>query len=175
MKSLKFIVIIAFMFALVTVNNFAATETADTLLAKIMLKLISFDKKLERFGSPIKIGVTDDGLLIALRSMGETTIMGKTFSADKIVLSKDVTNYHVVFINNGFKSNLEEIVKTANEKKILTFVGDKTLLKLGFAVALEIEDDLPVIWMNLVNASKAGSEIDMSSLTLVIIKGFIKE
>ncbi|MCP4220642.1 MAG: YfiR family protein [bacterium] len=158
-----------------TVVKVEAVETADTLLAKILLKLVSFDKNLKRFGDKIVIGVTDDGILTGLRKMAGTKILGKDFEAKKLVLADEVAGCNAVFIGRALKSEFAGIVKTCKDKKILSFCTNRDYLKKGFAVALEIEDGKPTIWMNLLNAGGNGSKISLDSLELVIVKGVMKE
>ncbi|MCP4154407.1 MAG: YfiR family protein [bacterium] len=175
MKTLKVIFVLIFVLFTLTATLSAANETADSLLAKILLKLISFDKQIARFGDTITIGVSEDGMLLALRKMSDTKILGKKFSAIKLLLPEEVEKCNVIYIGSSMRKRLPEISKITRAKKVLSFSPHNSYLKKGLAMALEIEDSLPIIWMNLANATREGSDISLKSLKLVIIKGMMKE
>ncbi len=175
MRGLRITILLIFVIFTLAGTLTAQQETKDSVLAKIVMKLISFDKNISRFGDTITIGATDDEMLKALRQMSETKILGKQFTTFKLLQPEETTKCNAVFLGNGLKAQHSEIVKLAKEHKVLTFVADKDALKKGFAVALEIEDNMPVIWMNLQNASECGSKISLDSLKLVIVKGKMRE
>ena len=101
--------------------------------AQMVLKIISLDRNISRFGDPIKIGVSSKSMLRALKRFSKTPVKGKAVQPELMAALEEVGGYHVVYIDKNWKSNYKAVCDTASEKKILMFAADDDAVERGNA------------------------------------------
>jgi hypothetical protein len=113
MKTMKNkIMLSVIIFVVLMAAQVYAVDVPFDIQAKLMLKIISMDRNVARFGDPIKIGVSSDDMLSALKAAG-LTIGGKSYSAEKLASPDDAAKYKVVYVGKGMAANYNAIAAKA--------------------------------------------------------------
>ncbi|MGE5344290.1 MAG: YfiR family protein [Candidatus Omnitrophota bacterium] len=166
----KFFCLMVVFVALMGIQIYAEGVPADV-QAKLMLKIISMDRNFGRFGDPIKIGVSSDEMIGALKSTG-MTISGKSFSAEKISSPDDAGKYKVVFIGKNMSGNASAITSKASGRQCLVFSeSEDVVVSGGGAVSFKVVGSSPKIVVNLENAKKQGTDFPADFLKVTVVVG----
>lgn len=155
---MKKILTLTLIFLFITASSYSE-QVPVNVQARLMLKIISVDLNFDRLGDNIKIGVTSQQFLIAIRSLGNFKIKGKPFTVEKISSINEIHKYNAVYIDAGFQVQYNDLGQKAGKSKILTFCGQAKGVKgPGGAIAFIMLDGKPKILVNLNNAKDQGSD-----------------
>ncbi len=141
------------------------------LQAKLALKILTFDKNFQRYGNPIKIGVTSDSLYSAFKVLeGRMKVKGRDFIVGKLSSLSDISNYNVIYIGTNWKSKYAEAGAKAEEAKALAFGEDEECVKSGAAgVGFKVIGGKPKIIINVTSSKAQGSNFPATLLKMAII------
>ena len=166
--SLFFIAIMVFSFSL------TAGSVNLKLQSKLLLKIVSYDKNFSRFGDPIKIGVSSDEMLAALKGLG-LKIKGKSFAAEKMASPDDIAKFKIVYIDENWKANYGAVADKAKAAQALVFCNDAGFVESGGgAVSFKLINNKPKIVVNLGNAKEQGTDFSSGFLKVTVIIGGMK-
>ncbi len=148
-------------------------EVPFDLQAKLILKILEFDKNFDRFGDPIKIGVSSDEVLNGLNALKDSlSIKGKKFVAEKMIALADISRYKVVYIDTNWSSEYKNAAKKAIENRCLMFARDENaVINGGAAISFKTVDGKPKIVLAIAAAKEMGSEFPANFLQLAITIG----
>jgi hypothetical protein len=151
-----------------------SVDVPHPLQAKLMLKIISFDRNFTRFGNPVKIGVSSDLFLEVLKTTG-LSIKGKSYMAEKINGVDDIANYKVIYVGKEWASQYIEASEKAADNKCLVFCETEAgVLNGGGSVSFKVVERSPKIVVNIANAKKQGTDFPAVFLKSTIVVGGLK-
>jgi hypothetical protein len=146
-----------------------ASEDAQ---AKMILKILPYDRNFNRFGDTVKIGVSSKHMLKALREQKKDTLRGKKLVVEMLNSLEDIPNYSVIHIGRNWSKNYEAACAKATEKKILMFCGSyQAVEKNQAAIAFRILQRNVKIVLNLKVSKDQGTEFPSNLLKLSIVVG----
>ena len=164
------LILLALSAALVVLSPYylTAQEVPLNLQVKLILKIVSMDRNFDRFGDPIKIGVTDDDMMKELGAIkGKLTIKGKDFSVEKMASPGDVANYKVIYVGKNWADKYTAASAKAAENQCLMFCqAEEGVMTGGGAVSFKVVEGKPKIVVNLENAKKQGTDFPAGFLKL---------
>lgn len=151
-----------------------SVDVPHPLQAKLMLKIISFDRNFTRFGDPVKIGVSSDAFLTELKNTN-MSIKGIKFEAEKINNVDDIANYKVIYIGKDWaKQYIAASEKAATNQCLVFCETEEGVLNGGGSVSFKVVDTSPRIVVNIANAKKQGSDFPAIFLKSTIVVGGLK-
>ena len=112
-------IISAFVLIVIISGVVYSQDVPANIQVQFILKILTMDKNINRYGSPIKIGVTSNSMLSAFNSASGITIAGKPFVANIISSVDDISNYTVIFVDTNWKSNYSAAGKIASANKVV--------------------------------------------------------
>ena len=158
----------------------AASQTVPvSLQAAIFFKVLSYDSSISsKSGSQITIYVVTDKKTSSQKNeimAGFNKLSGKPLGGKTVkVVSIDAAN--VVNINDSAgviyapsgsdRDTVEKIISVASERKIATLGGDETLVEMGIAVGLTVEEGKPKIVVNFPASQEQGMKLSSKLLRL---------
>ncbi len=150
-----------------------ASEDAQ---ARLILRIVLYDRNFNRFGDPIKIGCSSKHMAKALNDQSKGTLRGKKVIIEQMDSSADVGKYGIVYIDRNWKKEYEAVCVTAKEKKILMFCGsyqavEKNQAGLAFRI---IQKSIKIV-LNLEMVKEMGSEFPSNLLKLSVLVGNLKQ
>ncbi len=149
-----------------------AQDVPFDLQAKLMLKILSMDRNLDRYGDPIKIGCSDDAFLSEIGGISGVTIKGKTFKVEKINTLNDIGRYKVIYVGKNWSNNYTAAAAEAVKNKCLVFTqSEDGVLSGGGAVSFKVMDGKPKIVVNLENARNQGTDFPANFLSITMVVG----
>jgi hypothetical protein len=143
------------------------------LQVKLILKIVSMDRNFDRFGDPIKIGVSGDDMKKELEAIkGKLTIKGKEFLVEKMASPGDVANYKVIYVGKNWTDNYSAASAKAAENQCLMFCqAVDGVMSGGGAVSFKVVEGKPKIVVNLENAKKQGTDFPAGFLKITLVVG----
>ncbi len=139
--------------------------------SKLLVKIITYDKAIDRYGEPIIIGVSSFKMKKAL-NMLHIKIKGKKFIVKKMNSTEDIKKYKVVYIDYNWQDKYEKIGKIIKKHPCLIFCNDSDLVEAGVgAVSFKTIKDRAKIIVNLGNAKSQGARFVPAFLRITIIIG----
>lgn len=150
-----------------------AQEVPLDLQVKLILKIVSMDRNFDRFGDPIKIGVSADDMIKELEAIkGKLTIKGKNFSIEKMASPGDVANFKVIYVGKNWAENYSTASAKAAENQCLMFCQtEEGVMTGGGAVSFKVVEGKPKIIVNLGNAKKQGTDFPAGFLKITLVVG----
>jgi hypothetical protein len=149
-------------------------DVPHSLQAKLMLKIISFDRNFTRFGDPVKIGVSSDVFLEVLKGT-KLSIKGKGFVAEKINNVDEIANYKVIYVGKEWANQYIAASEKAAATKCLVFCETEDgVLNGGGSVSFKVVETSPKIVVNIANARKQGTDFPAVFLKSTIVVGGLK-
>lgn len=137
---------------------------------QFILKILTMDKKMNRFGDKIKIGVTSDEILGAFKGVSGITINGKPFIVTKLSSPGEVSNYNVVFIDTNWKGSYDAAGQKAAAGKALMFCSEEEGVKNNRGgIGFKVIDGKPKILSNINNIKKQGSEFPVNFYKMSVL------
>jgi hypothetical protein len=136
----------------------------------ILLKIISLDENLKRFGEPIKIGVVSDKIFRQLKALEEKIkIKGKHFKTEKINSLKTVAGCKIIYITKEMARNRFNEIEKLVEDDCFIFCEDEESILFGHgAVLLKVVDKFTHVVVNLDNVRRQGASFPEEELDLVL-------
>lgn len=173
MKTSKIIFAVLALSLLLGVGVYAVDVPYD-LQGKLMLKIVSMDRNVARFGDPIKIGVSSDEFIKALNDLKGSgmKVGGKDFVAEKISSPADAGKYKLVYVGKEWAANFNAVSNAAAGRQCLVFCGvEEGVVNSGCAVSFKVMGAAPKIVVNLENAKKQGTDFPADFLKVTVIVG----
>ncbi len=151
----------------------AAQEVPFELQVKLILKILEFDRNFDRYGDPIKVGVTSDEVLRGFNAQRETlTIKGRKFMAEMMSSLADVGKYKVVYVDKNWKSDYKAASAKAAENKALMFAREEdAVVSGGAAISFRTVEGKPKIVMAVGAAKNQGADFPANFLQVTIVIG----
>jgi len=141
--------------------------------SKLLVKIITYDKAIDRYGEPIIIGVSSLKMKKALNTLN-IKIKGKNFIVKKMDSIEDIKKYKVVYIDYNWQDKYEEIEKIIKTHHSLIFCNDSDFVETGVgAVSFKTIKNRAKIIVNLGNAKNQGARFVPAFLRITIIIGRI--
>lgn len=145
------------------------------LQVKLMLKILSVDRNFARFGDPIKIGVSDDAFIAALKGASAMKVKGKGFVAEKMSTTADIAKYKVIYVGKNWASQYAAAAAAAGSSSALMFCETEDgVLSGGGSVSFKVVGKTPKIVVNLENAKKQGTDFPAGFLKITVVVGGLK-
>jgi hypothetical protein len=161
------------MVALFSVLAFSQEVPMD-LQAKLMLKILSMDRNFNRFGDPVKIGVSSDEFILVLKDMG-LTLKGKEYVVEKLNTLDDIANYKVIYLGKNWEGQYAAASEQAAANECLVFCEtEEGVLNGGGSVSFKVVETSPKIVVNIENARKQGSDFPAVFLKTTVVVGGLK-
>ncbi|MCP5106854.1 MAG: hypothetical protein GY950_25950 [bacterium] len=137
----------------------------------ILLKIISMDRNLQRFGNPIKIGVNSDKIFHQLkRCEKKYKINGITFKTGKFNSIETASQFNIIHITNKWKRNRFSAIETLAENGCFIFCEDETSILCGYAAVLfKVGNKYPHVAINLDNSADQGADFPEDLLDAIVI------
>lgn len=133
----------------------------------LMLKLVTYDRNFERYGDPVKIGVTTGEAAEILKKHRHIRLKGKKFVFRKIDKIDQVKNYHLVYMGKNWRSRYRKAADTAKKSKTLLVCQEVEALTNGGSVSFTLSASGQIqMWVNLPNAIQQGVDFSSDFLTL---------
>jgi hypothetical protein len=150
-----------------------AQEVPFELQMKLIMKILEFDKNFDRFGDPIKIGVTSDDVLTALNAQKNALqVKGKSFIAEKMATPADIAKYHVIYVDKNWSAEYKTAAAKAGDNKALMFTRDEEgVMNGGGAISFKTIEGKPKIMLSIANARTQGSDFPANFLQLTVVIG----
>lgn len=140
--------------------------------AQLMLKIISLDRNMGRFGDTVTIGVTSDAMLRTLKRFDKRPIKGKSFTVGLMQTLDDIAAYNVVYIDKNWEKNYKAAGDAAIAKKVLMFCASfKAVERNEAGVAFKTVLGKPRIVMNLGVVKLQASDFPSGLLQLTMVVG----
>lgn len=170
---MKRIIIIAVVAFVMTGTGVLFSQSVQKdIQAQLILKIVALDRNGGRFDDPIKIGVTSDAMLRALKRFNKQTIKGKAFTVDLMTTLEDIAGYNVLYIDKNWKSNYNAACEKAIEKKAIMFCASAEAVEVGEAGAsFKTVLGKPKIVLNLKILKKQAADFPASLLQLATVVG----
>ncbi len=149
----------------------SAQGVPDDVQGKLLLKVISFDKNMARLGNPIKIGVSSDKMLAAMKALSAIQINGKSFTVAKLASAADVGKFNVVHVGEESAGLIPKVAAAAKASKTLTFSGTKSGVEKGLAVGFFVSEGKPKIVISPAAAATVGSDFMENFLKVSLVIG----
>ena len=141
--------------------------------ARLMLKILSLDKNLDRYGDPIKIGVSSDQFLKELMAgQGDVKVKGKNFLAEKMTSMDDIAKYKVIYVGKNWADDYPVAAGLAAANKCLMFCEEETgVLIGGGAISFKVVAGKPKIVISLSSARNQGANFPANFLKDIVVIG----
>ena len=140
------------------------------LQVRLILKILSMDNNIDRFGGTIKIGVSSDLILNAFKSASDMKVKGKAFTVSKMASPGEIGNFGVVYVDSNWSGNYGAAASKAVSSKALMFCNDESGIKSNLgAIAFKVIDGKPKIMVNIDNAKKQGSDFPANFLKMAVL------
>jgi hypothetical protein len=143
----------------------------DVVQAELILKIIRLDRNIDRYGDPIKIGITSKNMLKIMKKNQSEIIKGKSVQVSELTSLDEIGNFNVIYIDTNWKDNYEAACNKAIAGKILMFCGSYSAVEKGQAgIAFRNLHGNPKIVINLdvVKAQGTNFPAELLKLTLVV-------
>ncbi len=171
MKNLIFFALAVFSVLMLMNVQVNAVDVPFDIQAKLMLKIIQMDRNFARFGDPIKIGVSSDEMITALKGSG-LTVSGKACVVEKLVSPDDVAKYKVVYIGKTMAGSYAAVAGKAAAAQCLVFCEvEEGVISGGASVSFKVMGTSPKIVVNLENAKKQGTDFPADFLKVTVVVG----
>jgi hypothetical protein len=156
-------------------NPVYAADVPAPMQVKLMLKILSMDRNFDRFGDPIKIGVSDDAILAELDKVkGKLKIKAKDFSVEKMGSPDDISNYKVIYVGKNWAANYAAASAKAKANQSLMFCeSEDGVMSGGGAISFKVVDAKPKIIINLGNVKDQGTDFPAGFLKITVVVGSI--
>lgn len=163
-------IIIITIFLLFIGGSIYSQDVPAKLQVRLVLKILSMDNNIDRFGGTIKIGVSSDLFLNAFKSASDMKVKGKSFTVAMMSSPADIGKFNVIYVDENWSGNYGTAAQKAAASKTLMFAGEESGVKgnLG-AVAFKVIDGKPKILVNIDNAKKQGSEFPANFLKMAVL------
>jgi hypothetical protein len=149
-----------------------AQSVQKDIQAQLILKIVSLDRNIGRFGDPVKFGVTSNAMLRALKRFSKRTIKGKAFSVELINTLDDIAAFNVLYVDKNWKTNYKAACELAIKKKAIMFCASAEAVEVGEAGgAFKMILGKPKIVLNLEILKKQASDFPASLLQLATVFG----
>jgi hypothetical protein len=167
------LVLLATVLVVLSPSYLSAQDVPLDLQVKLILKIVSMDRNFDRFGDPIKIGVSGDDMIKELKAIkGKLTIKGKEFLVEKMTSPEDVANFKVIYVGKNWADNYSAAAAKAAENQSLMFCqSEDGVMSGGGAVSFKVVDGKPKIVVNLENAKKQGTDFPAGFLKITLVVG----
>jgi hypothetical protein len=148
-------------------------DVPHNLQVKLMLKILSMDRNFDRFGDPIKIGVSSDLFLKELNAeKGTLRVKQKYFVAEKMDSPKDVDKYKVIYVGKEWAANYSAVSVKATANKALMFCEtEEGVLSGGGAISFKVVANKPKIVIHIGNVKLQGTDFPASFLKSTVVVG----
>jgi hypothetical protein len=193
-KSLHYILFVA----VITCGAIPPSASADNgsvppeLQAKLFLTALTYDKHLEKKAhTQVDIGIVyfpesaqsrEEALNLSktLEGFKDKKISGRSFHTVILTydgnggLKKKIVDEHidVLFIAQGEKKLIEEVLKVTRSEKILSCTGKAEYVSsCGVTMAVGLKDNKPKIYLNLSSAKREGADFSAKFLRVAEIVG----
>jgi hypothetical protein len=138
----------------------------------LVLKIASMDRNFDRFGDPVKIGVTSDVMLSEFQAVSHLKVKEKKFVVEKMNSLDDISKYKLVYIDANWKNNYSAAADKAGEGQTLIFAAETDYVESGgAAVAFKVVGGAAKIVLNVGNARKQGSDFPANFLKVTVVVG----
>lgn len=165
-------IVLLFTVLLVLGFNAYAQDVPHELQVKLILKILSMDRNFDRFGDPIKIGVSSDGFIKALKAEADLTVKQKKFIVEKMSSPADVGNYKIIYVGKEWAANYKAAAAKAVETKALMFCETEDgVMSGGGAISFKVVDSKPKIVINLANVKDQGTDFPAGFLQITVVVG----
>ncbi len=150
-----------------------AQEVPLDLQTKLTLKILGFDRNFDRYGDPIRIGVSSDALFTAFNSVKDTiTVNNKKIIVEKMAGPGDASKYKVVYLDSSWAASYKVVAAASAEKKILMFSSEETgVVEGGAAVSFKLVENKPKIVLSINAAKTQGADFPATLLQMAVIVG----
>lgn len=139
---------------------------------KLVLKIASMDRNFDRFGDPVKIGVSSDAMLSEFQAASNLTVKEKKFVVEKLNSLDDIANYKLVYIDANWKNNYSAAADKAAVGQTLIFAAEADYVESGGgSVAFKVVGGTAKIVLNVGNAKKQGSDFPANFLKVTVVVG----
>lgn len=166
----------------------AQTSLPAQLEAQILLRVLAYDRALERNGSgDLVIAVLYDGgsktsnyfrtnIVRALKGSPVQSVGGRPL----VIAEIDVVPGNVAqalkqrgaaaaYITPGMDSRLPALVAAAQESHVTTLGGNSLFARRGVSVSVDTFGGRPQVWVNLASARAAGADLSAALLKLATV------
>lgn len=139
----------------------------------LILKIVSMDRNFDRFGNPIKIGVSSDAVLAQFKAQeGKMKVKANDFVVEKMSSLDDIAKYKVVYVDSNWSSNYGPVTEKANGNQTLVFCAEEEYVATGGAsVSFKVVGGKPKIVINIQNAKNQGSDFPANFLQITYVVG----
>ncbi len=165
-------IVLLFAVLLIMGFNTYAQDVPHELQVKLMLKILSMDRNFDRFGDPIKIGVSSDAFIKALKGEADLKVKGKGFVVEKMASPADVSKYKIIYVSKDWAAQYKATSAKAVEAKALMFCETEDgVLAGGGAISFKVLDSKPKIVINIANVKEQGTEFPANFLQITVVVG----
>ena len=169
----RFILFFIVLFLLMLISPAYSVDVPLNLQAMLALKILSMDRNFDRFGDPVKVGVSSDEFLKEFKALeGKLKISGKNFVTEKMASPDDVAKYKVIFVGINWEKNYKAVSQKAVESKCLMFCeNEKGVKSGGGAISFKVVSSKPRIVINPGNVKAQGSDFPQSFIKGTVVVG----
>ena len=149
-----------------------SADVPHKLQVTLMLKILSMDRNFDRFGDPIKIGVSSDSFLSVIKGKEGIKVKGKKFVVEKMSSPSDIAKYKVVYVGKGWASQYSAAADAATKNQALMFCEtEDAVLSGGGAISFKVVGNKPKIVINLGNVKNQGTNFPADFLKITVVVG----
>lgn len=174
--TMKKIILLSVIALMLVSSQMYAADVPLGIQVKLMLKIVSMDRKFARFGDPVKIGVSSDEMVKELTALkGKFKIKKKDFVVEKMGSIDDIAKYKVVYFGKNWASQYADAsAKAAGNQSLVFCQTEDGVLNGGAAVSFKVVGKSPKIVVNLENARKQGTDFPSGFLKITVVVGGLK-
>ncbi len=168
-----FIFLLLVFFAASSLPLLSQTVQKD-LQAQFVLKIISLDRNFDRYGDPIRIGVTSNAMFRAMNRFSKQVVKGKKFAPELMNTLDDISKYDAFYLDKNWDANHKAALEKAKEHKVLMFsYSYRAVERAEAGVAFRTVLGKPKIVVNLGVIKEEGSDFPSNFLTMTMVFGSI--
>lgn len=140
---------------------------------KLILKILSYDKNFNRYGNPIRIGVSSQDALDAFSALEEkVSIYSKRFEVKKMNSPQDISRFKVIYVDRNWEKHYRSVAKECKEYRVLMFCRDEKNVRKGngaFSFKYDEYEEKTFIILNLNAAFMMGGNFDLEEFVKIRI------
>jgi hypothetical protein len=172
MRKIGLVLVAAVLFTAAGMGLLYSQLALEDTQAKLILKIIPYDRNFSRFGDTVKIGVTSKKMLDALLEQKKDTLRGKKLVIEMLKSLEDIPNYSVIYVDRNWSKDYETACAKAIEKKILMFCGShEAVEKSQAAIAFRLLQKKVKIVLNIKVTKSQGTDFPSNLLKLSLVVG----
>lgn len=167
------LLLITFLFIFGSASGAYSQDVPLSMQAKLIIKIISMDRNMDRFGDPIVIGVSSDEMMEEFNALGGSLLVkDKELKAEKLGSTDEISKFKLVYIGKNWSDRYAAAAGKIKGNRVLAFGEHPDFAELDWgSVSFKAVSGKPKIVVNLANAKDAGTDFPAGFLKITVVVG----